>query len=127
MLREGHVHSADQWRSLLEPFVDRYRDDQIPKFFRADAAFANPDIYEFPEDEDFFYAFRLPADDVPYNAIEHLLVRPVGRPPRKPIVLYEIFQYQAGSWDKPRRIVAKIECHREELFPRVGFIVTNLT
>jgi len=30
------------------------------------------------------------------------------------------------SWDKPRRVVAKVEWHAGELFPRVGFIVTNL-
>jgi len=36
------------------------------------------------------------------------------------------FQYQAKSWQRPRRVVAKIEWHRGELFTRVGFIVTNL-
>jgi hypothetical protein len=59
--------------------------------------------------------------------IEHLLKRPVGRPSRKPKVFYHSFQYQAKSWHQPRRVVAKIEWHRGELFPRVGFIVTNLT
>jgi len=39
---------------------------------------------------------------------------------------YEEFQYQAASWDKERRVIAKIEWHAGELFPRVGFIVTNL-
>jgi hypothetical protein len=34
--------------------------------------------------------------------------------------------YQAASWDKARRVVAKVEWHQGELFPRVGFIVTNL-
>ena len=58
--------------------------------------------------------------------IEHLTTRPVGRPPNKPIVLYHSFQYRAASWDKSRRVVAKIEWHAGELFPRVGFIVTNL-
>ena len=58
--------------------------------------------------------------------IEYLLKRPVGRPPRKPKVFYHSFQYQAKSWDQPRRVVAKVEWHRGELFPRVGFIVTNL-
>ena len=33
--------------------------------------------------------------------------------------------YQAQSWDKPRRVVAKVEWHADELFPRVGLIVTN--
>ena len=50
----------------------------------------------------------------------------MGRPSKKPIVLYHSFQYQAASWDKSRRVVAKIEWNTGELFPRVGFIVTNL-
>ena len=37
------------------------------------------------------------------------------------------FSYQAGSWTKPRRVVAKVEWHSGELYPRVGFIVTNMT
>ena len=36
------------------------------------------------------------------------------------------FVYQAQSWDIPRRVVAKVEWHQGELFPRVGFVVTNL-
>ncbi len=93
---------------------------------RGDAAFANPDVYSFLEAEGYFYAIRLPANAVLYRHVEHLLTRPVGRPPNKPIVLYASFKYQAQSWGKSRRVVAKIEWHRGELFPRVGFIVTNL-
>jgi len=36
------------------------------------------------------------------------------------------FTYQARSWTKPRRVIAKVEWHPGELYPRVGFIVTNL-
>jgi hypothetical protein len=50
----------------------------------------------------------------------------VGRPPKKPVVRYHEFMYQAASWDKARRVVAKVEWHEGELFPRVGFIVTNM-
>ena len=39
---------------------------------------------------------------------------------------FKSFHYQAKSWTTPRRIVAKVEHHRGELFPRVGFIVTNM-
>jgi hypothetical protein len=39
---------------------------------------------------------------------------------------YASFSYQAQSWKKPRRVVAKVEWHPRELYPRVGFIVTNL-
>ena len=55
-----------------------------------------------------------------YRRIEHLLTRPVGRPPIKPQRFYHGFEYQARSWDRPRRVVAKVEWHRGELFPRVG-------
>ncbi len=34
--------------------------------------------------------------------------------------------YQAGRWNKPRRVVTEVERHQGELFPRVGFVVTNL-
>lgn len=59
--------------------------------------------------------------------IEPLLTRPVGRPSNTPVVWYAGFLYQAKSWDRARRVVAKVEWHNGELFPRVGFIVTNLT
>ena len=42
------------------------------------------------------------------------------------LVRYKSLRYQAKSWTTPRRIVAKVEHHRGELFPRVGFIVTNM-
>jgi hypothetical protein len=42
------------------------------------------------------------------------------------MVEYKSFLYQAASWKKARRVVAKVEHHQGELFPRVGFIVTSL-
>jgi len=126
MLRNGNVHSADDWRSVLEPIINRYREYNILRFFRGDAAFADPNVYSYLESEGYLYAIRLKDNAILHDKIEHLLTRPVGRPPKQPIVLYESFQYQAASWDKSRRVVAKIEWHSGELFPRVGFIVTNL-
>ncbi len=126
MLREGQVHSADKWRALLEPIVVRYRDRPLRRFFRADAAFAKPGVYAFLEAEEFAYAIRLPANAALEREIEPLLTRPVGRPPRRPKVFYHSFKYQAGTWDRARRVVAKVAWHAGELFPRVGFIVTNL-
>jgi len=126
MLRLGNVHSADDWRSVLEPVVRRYREQSVERFFRGDTAFANPELYEFLETEHFFYAIRLKGNNLLHQKIAHLTTRPVGRPSVKPKVLYESFLYQAQSWNKPRRVVAKVEWHAGELFPRIGFIVTNL-
>ena len=55
-----------------------------------------------------------------------LLKRPVGRPPQEVRRYCSSFSYQTGSWNKPRRVVGKVEWHPGELCPRVGFIVTNL-
>ena len=81
VLRPGNVHSADGWEGFIEPIVERYLKLAVRLLFRADAAFAKPELYE----------------------------------------------YQAQSWDVPRRVIAKVEWHQGELFPRVGFIVTNLS
>jgi hypothetical protein len=127
LLREGNVHSAKDWQAVLEPVAARYRGQKLPRYFRADAAFANPEVYEFLEAEGYGYAIRLPANDVLQQEIEPLLTRPVGRPSNAPVVWYADFLYQAQSWKRARRVVAKVEWHKGELFPRVGFIVTNLS
>jgi len=126
LLRSGNVASADDRRSVLMPVIARYREVDIRRFFRGDAAFAIPDLFETLEAEGYLYAIRLKGNQALHRRIEHLLTRPVGRSPNKPQRFYHSFEYQAGSWDRPRRVMAKVEWHRGELFPRVGFIVTNL-
>src|SRR5437763_12206193 len=69
---------------------------------------------------------RLPVNPVLQGSIAWLLKRPVGRPPHEVRRYYANFSYQAQSWTRPRRVVAKAEWHPAELYPRVGFIVTNL-
>ena len=64
LLREGNVHSAKDWKSVLDPIVARYRDRELRRYFRGDAAFANPAIYEYLEAERYSYAIRLPANDI---------------------------------------------------------------
>ena len=125
-LRSGNVHSAADWRNVLEPVVARYRDTVKRRYFRGDAAFANPEIYEFLEAEGYGYAIRLPTNSVLQGKIGHLLKRPVGRPPQQVRRFFASFRYRAQSWNKPRHVVAKVEWHPGELYPRVGFIVTNL-
>ncbi len=105
---------------MLEPVVERYRMRDLRRYFRADAAFAKPEIYEFLEAEGYLYAIRLSTNPILQESISRLLSRPVGRPPNHVQVFHASFSYQAGSWDKPRRVVAKVEWHPDELCPRVG-------
>jgi hypothetical protein len=83
-------------------------------------------LYEFLEAQGAGYTIRLPANRVLQDRIGYLLKRPVGRPPHEVRRYYASFRYQAQSWNKPRRVVAKVEWHPGDLYPRVGFIVTNL-
>jgi hypothetical protein len=127
VLRPGNVHSADGWESVLKPVIVRYQGKVLRIYFRADAAFAMPGVYECLEAERIKYAIRLPANQVLQNRIAYLLKRPVGRPPNEVRRYYANFSYQAASWTKPRRVIAKVEWHPGELVPRVGFIVTNMS
>lgn len=63
-LRSGNVHSADGQRAVLEPVVARYRETTKRRYFRGDAAFALPDLYEFLEAEGYKYVIRLKANAV---------------------------------------------------------------
>src|SRR4051812_23732058 len=125
-LRPGNVHSAEGWREVLEPVIARYRMTMKRRYFRADAGFAAPEVYELLEAEGYGYVIRLPANAVLQRRIAHLLKRPVGRPPHEVRRFYASFRYQAQTWSHSRRVVAKVEWHPGELYPRVGFLVTNL-
>jgi hypothetical protein len=127
MLRRGKHSSAKFWRRVLLPAIERYRGPDLPTYCRGDSAFALPKLLRLLAQEGFHYAIRSRANAVRERKIAHLLKRPGGRPSHKPKDFYRSFRYQAGSWGCARRVVAKVEWHAGELFPRVGFLVTNLT
>ena len=97
-LRAGNVHSADGWDGVLKPVVARYQGKASRIYFQ-----------------------------VLQSRIGYLLTRAVGRPPHHVRRFHANFSYQAGTWTKPRRVIAKVEWHPGELYPRVGFIVTNMS
>lgn len=128
-LRPGNVHSADGVLEFIKPLVERYRKRFQLFWFRGDAAFALPDVYDYCEKEHVTYFIRLPANEILRKIMEpETKSRPVGRPPKSGVKVQHFeFYYRAGSWKKRRRVVCKVEWHNGELFPRMGFIVTNST
>ena len=91
MLRAGNVHSAHRWRQVLDPILSRYAATGVRRYFRADVAFAKPDIYEYLEERHVLYAIRLPGNEVLQREVAPLLRRPVGRPPKRPVIRYDDF------------------------------------
>jgi hypothetical protein len=125
-LRPGNVHSASGTLDLIKPIVIRYRKKFKLFWLRGDSAFADPDIYKYCEATRITYFIRLRENAVLTKLVNRYLTRPVGRFLRSGIqVKYGYFDYQAGSSNKPRRVVAKIEWHFGELFTRYYLIVTN--
>jgi len=94
--------------------------------FRANVAFAKPEIYEALEEQGVKYAIRLLANDSLLRDIEEHLMRPMRCHSRIPIVWYKGFLYQAASWRTARSVVAVVKFQAGELFSRLGCIVTNL-
>jgi len=88
VLRPGNVHSADGWQAFIEPIVERSMKMAGRLLFRADAAFAKPELDEYLESHSIGYAaIRLPANEVLQRERAHLLVRPTEGPPHtKPLV-----------------------------------------
>ena len=60
-LRPGNVHSAEGWEKLLLPEIDRQQRRGKEIAFRADAAFAKPEVYEALEERGVKYAIRIPV------------------------------------------------------------------
>ena len=118
--------SAGPPRAVLEPVIARYRGTAKRLYFHGDAAFANLEIYELLEAEGMGYAIRLPANRVLQDKIGYRLKRPVGATARRCAVTIPASATGPGSWNKPRRVVAKVRSHSASFIRGVGFIVTNL-
>jgi len=106
--------------------VERYRPWFQLFWLRSAAAFANPETCEYCEEHRTTYFIRLPSNKNLNRLVAPHLGRPVSRPPQSGIQVKIVdLRYQAKSWGRPRRVVAKIEWHRGELFPRIGLMITN--
>jgi len=124
-LRPGNVASAAGCLEFIEPILRHYISLGIKVKLRCDAAFAIPELFELCERLKVEYTVRIKENSRLGEMVEKA-IKAIRKNKKKPVVMYKDFLYQAVSWNKPRRIIAKIEQHPNELFPKVGFIITNL-
>ena len=96
-LRAGNVSSAEDWDELLLPEIEGQQAAGKRVTFRADAAFAKPEIYEALEERDAEYVIRIPANTNLELKIEDILFRPPGRPGRKPIGALQELSLSGGE------------------------------
>ncbi len=106
LLGSRHVHSAADWRPVLHPVVTRSHGRGINLYFRAEAAFAKPEIYDRLEEEGIEYAIRLPANDVLSDGLD-ICLRGRSAAAEEAGHLFASFRYQAKGRTRPRRGVGQ--------------------
>lgn len=132
-LRPGTVHASCGAVTTLQPIVQALRAawPDVTILVRGDSGMATPEVYEFCEAEGLLYAFGYSSNNVLKErtepALRDLEIYYAFYQQREPSVQrFEVLEdYQADSWSRPRRIVAKIEINRHGSNRR--FVVTNLS
>jgi hypothetical protein len=128
-LRAGNRHASYGAVSILKRIIPKLK-EAFPKteiIIRGDAGFAIPELYEYCEEEGLKYVIGLIRNDVLERMIADLLKKAheqytkTGQKQR----MFTEGAYQAGSWDKERRVIMKAEWLIQG--PNSRFVVTNLS
>ncbi len=130
-LRDGTQYCSKGSGDFMIPLMQEYRKKHpsLPLYLRGDSGFAAPELYDACEDNDCKYAIRLKEnrtllglcadeDDALYKATANNVIDYA--------VTYGEFEYQAGSWSTPRRVVFKIEKPSNQIIHMYTFVVTTM-
>jgi len=128
VVRPGKTPSKEEIIALLKRIVRRIR-KRFPHstiMFRADSHHTKPEVMDWLENNDVRYATGMATNAVLRREVQTIVERAaaIQHDQWSTFRRYHSFSYRAGSWSKPRRIVARIEAtHRGT---DVRFIVTDM-
>jgi DNA-directed RNA polymerase subunit N (RpoN/RPB10) len=127
-LRPGTMHAALGADDDLLRVVNALRKERpdIRIHVRGDAGFGVPWMYKICEENGLSYTFGFSSNARLKKLTEALVQQAVeqyGQTKQK-ARLFDCFQYQCDSWEHPRTVVAKAECH--DGGTNLRFVVTNL-
>jgi hypothetical protein len=128
VLRPGNTHASHRSVSVLKRIIKRLR-KAYPRaaiILRADAGFAVPELYQFCERKRIHYTVGLITNDRLKDKAAELLAeaKEKFRETREKQRLFTVFTYRADSWNRYRRVVAKVEYTDQG--PNERFVVTNI-
>ena len=128
-LRPGNVGTADGALDVILDVVDRAQAADLCNvaMIRMDAGFPSAGLLAGLDARGIDYVARLRANPVLDRMAAPYMKRPRGRRPDKPRIWTHAFQYQADSWDKPRRVVLVVKERPDDLLLDRFFLVTSLT
>ena len=130
-LRDGTQYCSKDADQFMIPLMQEYRTKypSLPLYLRGDSGFASPNLYEACEENDCKYAIRLKINSTLISLAEDS-DKALYRATRENMVDYAVeygeFEYQAGSWSHPRRVVFKIEKPSGQMVHMFTFIVTTM-
>ena len=119
--------AAEFMRPLMEEFQENYPNTAL--FLRGDSGFATNELYSLCETNGTSYVIRLKENSVLRDLAKELDSELYDMTQEDVIsyaVVYGEFEYQAGSWDYPRRVVCKIEKPHGQMLHMNTFVVTNM-
>ena len=130
-LRDGTAYSCTGVTDFLQPVLDEFLQDygNTALVLRGDSGFATPDLYKQCETNGTSYVIRLKENGILRKLAayeEKLLCEKTQLNQVDYAVVYGEFQYQANSWEYPRRVVFKIEKPTNQMIHMYTFIVTNM-
>ena len=126
-LRPGTVHASLGAEDDLMRVVNALRKEHpdIAIHVRGDAGFGLPKMYEICEENGLTYTFGFAANPRLKKLTEGLMDQAVQQyeQTQQKQRLFDCFDYQADTWNHPRRVIAKAECHG--IGTNLRFVVTN--
>ena len=130
-LRDGTHYCSRDADQFMIPLLKEYRRKypSLPLYLRGDSGFASPNLYEACEDNDCKYAIRLKINKTLTSLAEDKADELRGAVKTNMVdyaVTYGEFEYQAGSWSHPRRVVFKIEKPANQMTFMYTFVVTTM-
>lgn len=130
-LRDGTQYCSKGSGNFMIPLMQEYRQKHpsLPLYLRGDSGFAAPELYEACEDNDCKYAIRLKENNILLalcSDADVALHRATADNAIDYAVTYGEFEYQAGSWSAPRRVVFKIEKPADQIIHMYTFVVTTM-
>jgi hypothetical protein len=128
VLRPGNTHASHRALAVLKRLIKKLKRAYPGALilFRADAGFAVPALYRYLERQEVRYVIGFITNNrvvewaAPLLKKAQAAYQATGEKQR----LFTSFSYQAESWTRPRRIIAKVEYTR--LGANQRFVVTNL-
>jgi len=137
LLRPGRRPSGVEIVTILKRVVAHLRKawPDVKIFLRGDSHFSAPEVHEFCDTHDVYFGLGQAGNNVLKDKALPLLLQakalfqalketPVDAPEKDKVRLFTCFLYQANTWEKPRRIVCKVEVSNKG--ENIRFVVTNL-